>query len=92
MPLFRCDKCGCIDNTAAGGNYWHKHRGEGWVKVPVDQQKALCCECFTGAWHGRFPKIDATGAGYVQGEDEFWYKKEELEPGGYFHGRMKVKT
>lgn len=22
MPLFKCSKCGCIEDTAAGGSYW----------------------------------------------------------------------
>lgn len=47
MPLFKCSKCGCVDNTALG-NYWGLYACDG--KPP------LCSECDTGVWHGRFPK------------------------------------
>lgn len=49
MPLFVCEKCNTIDNTACGGNYWYH---------PDEQIK--CCECHTGQWHNRFPKNTAT--------------------------------
>lgn len=44
MPLFKCTKCGCIDNTACGGSYW------------LNPQRAECSECFTGKWEAPFPK------------------------------------
>ena len=44
MPLFKCSKCGCIDNTACGGSYW------GNSETPE------CSECFTGKWSAPFPK------------------------------------
>lgn len=48
MPLFVCDKCHGIDNTALSGNYWTRL---------VDSAKLiLCAECYTGTWHGRFEK------------------------------------
>ena len=46
MPLFVCEKCGCVENTALG-NYWLA-------------KERLCGECYTGSWHGRFPKRKAT--------------------------------
>lgn len=46
MPLYICTKCGVIDNTATGGNYW-------WED---NKKKVLCCECYTGKWHGLFKK------------------------------------
>ena len=42
MPLFVCQKCKCIENSALG-SYW-------------GQKKKLCSECKTGKWHGRFKK------------------------------------
>lgn len=54
MPLFVCDKCHGIDNTALHGNYWTR-------LVDDDKKKfsgmILCSECHTGTWHGRFPKV-----------------------------------
>lgn len=71
MPLFKCSKCGCCENTALG---WH------WTaELMVDRvdlsdvgeeyyDKPLCSECaptkfksgeptrFTHKWHGKFPK------------------------------------
>ena len=47
MPVFICENCGCIENTAVS-NYWSRGSGP-----------ALCSECDPeiGKWHGRFPKI-----------------------------------
>ncbi len=46
MSLFKCEVCGCAENTALC-RYWFK--GDG---------KALCSECDPrmGKWHGCFPK------------------------------------
>lgn len=60
MPLFKCTKCGALDNTAAGGAYWG-----------VDKDKVLCCECHTGKWHDIFPKETPEEAGYVIGSDNY---------------------
>jgi len=65
MPLFICEKCGCVENTALG-HYWGKDakciEGTEW-------DKALCSECAPdkflggtnynkgGKWHGRFKKM-----------------------------------
>ena len=77
MPLFVCDVCECVENTALG-HYWSRNRN---TFGPELQGKALCSECTPdrfydgtpnkegGKWHGKFPKrkID----------------KEELAKGGY---------
>ena len=60
MPLFKCSKCGCIDNTALG-NYWMAAKGE-----------ATCSECHTGTWHGRFPKLQHDEAGITLQPDGFY--------------------
>ena len=44
MPLFKCLRCGCIENTAPA--WW-------WLTEKV------CTECKTGRWHGLFPKESA---------------------------------
>lgn len=49
MPLFRCSKCGSIDNTAMG-DYWMD---------TAEGRPPLCVECKTGVWHGEFPKEPA---------------------------------
>ena len=68
MPLFKCENCGCIENTACG-HYWSKDikRFKG-----TEYAKALCSECTPttypdgstnrkgGKWHGQFPKEQAT--------------------------------
>ena len=43
MPLFVCENCKNIENTALS-SYWYK-RG-----------KKLCSKCDTGEWHERFPE------------------------------------
>lgn len=58
MPLFRCEICGCIENTALG-HYWA--RGMESNKGTI-YEKAMCSECNPrqGIWHGKFPKEQAT--------------------------------
>lgn len=55
MPLFICESCGCVENTALC-NYWTNHCV---YKLP-----ALCSECdpYTAEWHGAFPKRKPTEA------------------------------
>jgi hypothetical protein len=52
MSLFKCGKCGCIENTAVS-HYWTREKGT----------PPLCSECDPeiGKWHGRFPKQSAEG-------------------------------
>ena len=64
MSIFRCDKCGCMENTALC-NYWNKGDGP-----------ALCSECESGKWHGIFPKESAVGS--FLGNDGFLYHKDEI--------------
>ena len=70
MPLFVCDKCGCVENTALG-RYWSKDE-DYWDDG--NRGQALCSECAPttykdgrpvnnmggmrqfGKWHGQFPK------------------------------------
>ena len=58
MPLFKCTKCGCVENTALG-YYWSNPKA------------AQCSECFTGTWHGRFDKELAGECGWVPDEPQF---------------------
>ncbi len=55
MGLYRCTKCGCVENTALG----HFHAAK------LDGEPVLCSECHTGTWHGEFPKRTPEEAGYV---------------------------
>ena len=49
MPLFICDKCGCVDNTAMSGNNFYD----------FEDETQLCTECYSGEWHNEFPKRKA---------------------------------
>lgn len=73
MPLFRCDTCGCIENTALG-EYWLRDR---------DGKPVLCSECHTGTWHGRFKKRSA--AGMMVDQIGFLWTEEQSKslPSGY---------
>ena len=68
MPLFRCEKCGCVENTATS-NYWN------------NEEPKFCSECdpAIGRWHGLFEKRSAKG--FLLGSDGFLYSKEEIESG-----------
>ena len=65
MPVFRCEKCGCMENTACC-YYWSRGKG-----------LALCSECDPRIkkWHNRFPKESASGK--LLGNDGFLYGSEE---------------
>ena len=73
MSCFRCDNCGCIENTACS-NYWEQ-------KYPMDdtpEKPKLCSECDpeTGKWHGNFDKRSAKGM--ILCDDGFLYDPEEV--------------
>jgi len=63
MPLFKCEKCGCLENTATG-NYW--------IRVNRNGECPLCSECAWGKWHGEFKKQTPEQAGYVELQDGFY--------------------
>jgi hypothetical protein len=68
MPSYICTKCGCIDNTACGGNYWNVIGKLNLFKDEYSNNNVLCTECApsifsdnsknreAGKWHNRFPK------------------------------------
>lgn len=68
MPLFQCQQCGCVENTATSHYWWRTHR---------EKKPPICSECEEGEWHGLFPKADAVAEGYVLGEDGFLYAPSE---------------
>ena len=47
MSLFKCSKCGCIENTATS-RFWVRKKDE----------PPLCSQCDPkiGKWHGLFPR------------------------------------
>jgi len=59
MPLFICDKCQAVENTALG-QYWGEKEGN-----------RLCSECARGRWHGKFPKKKYDSKKWKKGEDNF---------------------
>lgn len=67
MPLFKCEQCGVVENTACG-DYWCA-------------EKKLCSQCSPeiGKWHGRFPRTDAAAAGYLRDEQGFIYAPDEVD-------------
>jgi len=88
MPLFVCDKCKAIENTALG-HYWA--RGLGYHKDEEADKQALCSECMPvyfndgsvsnkgGKWHGKFEKTIATTEIIKEmGEDNFIYVSDIL--------------
>lgn len=71
MPIFKCEKCGCAENTALGW-YWCASlcaEDVDWAEVGEEYKgKHLCSECAPkyykdgtptglGKWHDRFPKV-----------------------------------
>lgn len=66
MPLFICDKCGCIDNTSMPENNFYD----------FDDDSQLCTECFCGKWHGEFPKITKEEFQKKHPKERFMDKRE----------------
>lgn len=76
MPMFRCDTCGCLDNSAYG--LFHSRNDPIW---PEEQRgKKLCSECAPSrypsgnptkyqGWRDTEPKRSAVG--WFVTEDEF---------------------
>lgn len=67
MPLFKCPRCGCIENTALG-----EYQFEDIVEGDDGIIPEICSECATGKWHGEFPKKTPEELGYVQLEDGYY--------------------
>jgi len=68
MSTYICEKCGCIDNTACGGNYWAVVGKLNDFADEYSNTHVLCAECTPaeyadgtptetrGKWHDMFPK------------------------------------
>lgn len=65
MPLFKCDSCGCVENTACCNYWWNKSHGN-----PIQ-----CSECdpTIGKWHDVFPKRSAVGM-LIDQQGHLWSK------------------
>lgn len=68
MPFYRCQNCGCVENTAAGFHY--ARQLDCWSDTI--RGKALCSACAPatypdgtptgyGRWHGLFARRSAVG-------------------------------
>jgi hypothetical protein len=72
MPLFRCQKCDCIEDTALC-HYW---------SARLQELPTICsaCDPKIGKWHGEFPRKSAQGWGVqkdgflfdIKGDVERW--------------------
>lgn len=68
MSTYICEKCGCIDNTACGGNYWLVKSKMNFFKDEYSNTHCLCVVCTptefhdgskneqAGKWHNMFPR------------------------------------
>jgi len=52
MPLFICDACGCVENTATS---------DFWIQARQGLPDRRCSKCRTGTWHGVFPQRPYAG-------------------------------
>ena len=69
MSSFICEKCGYIDNTACGGNYWEVVTNRKHYKEEYYNTHIVCSECCPthfksgainedgGKWEKHFPKV-----------------------------------
>lgn len=67
MSTYICEKCGCIDNSACGGNFWIMSGKRSYYKEDWANEMYLCVECCPskfddgsdsegGKWHNHFEK------------------------------------
>ena len=71
MPIFRCEECGCIENTACC-NYWmRKNEGEPLV--------CSRCDPVIGEWHGRFSQRSA--GGMLIDQNGYLWSQESVDAG-----------
>ena len=86
MPLFCCEKCRCVENTALS-NY-HSRNRDVWPDEYVG--KKLCSECGPsmfksgspakyGVWHGQFEKKSAVGM--LIDQEGFLWSEEQVKQG-----------
>lgn len=80
MPLYRCTKCGCVENTALG--WFHCRNMKQYKDDPV-YKDPMCSECTPskfrdgseesryGKWHDSFKKSSAAGW-YVDTTGYIW--------------------
>lgn len=78
MALYRCEACGCVENTASG--FYYDTDDERWP--PAVRGKKLCSACGPatsadgtgtgwGYWHGLFPQRSASGM-HVDAYGHLW--------------------
>ena len=74
MPIFRCEQCGAVENTATSHYVLRNNKPD---------KRALCsaCDPAIGKWHGRFPKQSAKGL--MLASDGFLYTKEDVASAGF---------
>ena len=94
MPLFCCENCKCVENTALS-NYASRNR-DIW---PVEYVgKKLCSECGPshyksgeptnlGVWHGKFEKRSAVGM-FID-DSGFLWSKDQIDA-GYLPKHYKI--
>lgn len=75
MPIFKCSKCGMVENTATC-HYWSRDFDQPAGTPP---SPPLCSLCDPGiaAWHGRFERMTPESQGYVEGPDGFLYHPDD---------------
>jgi hypothetical protein len=68
MPLFRCSRCECVEDTALS-NYW---------SARLQQAATLCsaCDPKIAKWHGEFAREPAEGWRSDERSILVWNKRE----------------
>lgn len=76
MPVFKCSKCGMMENTATS-HYWTRDfdRTAGGAKNPSPPLCSLC-DPEIGKWHDRFPR-EPVPPDHVEGPDGFIHHKDD---------------
>ena len=80
MPVFKCSKCGHVDNTALASYWW---------RVTHDKLPPLCslCDPEIGKWHGAFERFRPEDRDLVEGPDGFLYHPSEE----YYQRQMRER-
>lgn len=69
MPVFACENCGCVENTAVSGGYRQRMRGA--------QMRCAKCDPARGRWHGQFPRKHTREYALHVGPDRMLYSPDD---------------
>jgi hypothetical protein len=86
MPLFRCEHCNSVENTAVS-NYWTRNMQPDLTSTTPRPALCSACDPKIGVWHKQFAQKSANGM--IVGHDGFLYYESEFVKGMIYHTKPR---